>query len=169
MMRISPDVVRLGRVVGLSGLRGWIKVYSYTAPREGIVGYRHWLLGCADDWREQRVLGGKRRGPCVTAQLKGVEDRESAAALLDLEIAVPRDTLPPLGAGQYYWTDLQGLLVRRQDGMTLGRVVHLLETGAHDVMVVNGEHERLIPFAPGAVVLDVDLDAGVIRVDWDWD
>ena len=144
-------------------------MYSYTAPREGIVGYRHWLLGCADDWRQQRVLDGKRRGPRVTAQLEGVEDRESAAALLGLEIAVPRGALPLLGAGQYYWADLQGLLVRRQDGMTLGRVAHLLETGAHDVMVVNGEHERLIPFAPGAVVLDVDFDAGVIRVAWDWD
>ena len=144
-------------------------MYSYTAPREGIVSYRHWLLGRADDWRERRVLDGKRRGPRVTAQLEGVADRESAAALLGLEIAVPRGALPRPGAGQYYWADLQGLLVRRQDGTTLGRVAHLLETGAHDVMVVNGEHERLIPFAPGAVVLDVDFDAGVIRVAWDWD
>lgn len=169
MARASTDIVRLGRIVGLFGVRGWVKVYSYTQPREGIVEYRRWLVGAADSWQEKRVLGGKRSGRSVIAQLEGVEDRESATDLLGLEVAVARSALPDLSATQYYWADLEGLVVRRKDGTRLGRVERLLETGAHDVMVVDGERERLIPFVVGRFVLNVDLDAGVIDVDWDWD
>lgn len=169
MTRASQDIVRLGRIVGLFGVRGWVKVYSYTEPREGIVEYRRWLIGSAESWQERRVVDGRRSGRSVIAQLEGVEDRESAAGLLGLDVAVTRDTLPGLSATQYYWADLEGLAVRRKDGTRLGRVERLLETGAHDVMVVDGERERLIPFVVGEVVLDVDLDAGVIDVDWDWD
>lgn len=115
------------------------------------------------------MLDGRRSGRSVIAQLEGVEDREAAVALLGFDVGVPRDVLPPLDAAQYYWTDLEGLVVRRKDGAVLGRVARLVETGAHDVMVVDGECERLIPFVVGPVVLDVDLDAGVISVDWDWD
>ena len=169
MTRASEDIVRLGRIVGLFGVRGWVKVYSYTEPREGIVAYKRWLLRYPEGWQERQVVEGRRSGRSVIAQLDGVEDRESAEGLLGLDIGVARDALPRLGATEYYWADLEGLVVRRKDGTRLGRVERLLETGAHDVMVVNGESERLIPFVVGAIVLDVDLDAGVISVDWDWD
>ena len=169
MTRASRDIVRLGRIVGLFGVRGWVKVFSYTEPREGIVGSKGWLLGYPDGWQERKVVEGRRSGRSVIAQLEGVGDRESAERLLGLEIGVPREALPDPGATRYYWADLEGLLVRRRDGTPLGRVERLLETGAHDVMVVGNEPERLIPFVIDAVVLDVDLDAGVISVDWDWD
>ncbi len=169
MTRASEDIVRLGRIVGLFGVRGWVKVYSYTEPREGIVEYKRWLLGYPEGWQERQVVDGRRSGRSVVVQLEGVEDRDAAAGLLGLEIGVPREALPRLGAAEYYWADLEGLLVQGKDGTSLGRLERLLETGAHDVMVVRGEQERLIPFVIGAVVLDVDLDAGLIRVDWDWD
>jgi len=86
---------------------------------------------------------------------------------MDCEIGVRRDQLPPAAPGEYYWHDLLGLDVVDLHGEALGRVDHLLETGANDVLVVQGERERLIPFVPGKVVMRVDLEGGVIQVDWD--
>jgi len=80
---------------------------------------------------------------------------------------VPRSELPDPGPDSFYWTDLEGLTVRTVAGVELGVVDHLLETGANDVLVLKGERERLIPYVRGAVVTDVDLEQGVITVDWD--
>ncbi len=85
------------------------------------------------------------------------------------DIGVDRDALPDPEEGHYYWADLEGLTVVHRDGTELGRVAYLMATGANDVLVVDGPAERLIPFVPGEVILDVDLAAGVIRVDWEWD
>lgn len=146
-----------------------MRVYSYTEPREAILDYDEWLLGRDGDWRPATVTDGRRHGKTVLARLEGCDDRDAAASLIGDEIAVPREELPPLPEGRYYWTDLVGLRVEHRDGSELGVVDHLLETGANDVLVVKGEREILIPFVPEKVVLDVDLDAGVIRVDWEWD
>ena len=82
---------------------------------------------------------------------------------------MPRDELPETDRGEFYWSDLEGLTVVHRDGTELGEVAHLLETGANDVLVVRGETERLIPFVMDKVILGVDLDEGVIEVDWEWD
>ena len=82
------------------------------------------------------------------------------------DVAVHRRQLPAAEAGRYYWVDLIGLSVVNREGIALGTVIALMETGANDVLVVQGERERLIPFVLGRVVLDVDLEAGVIEVDW---
>jgi 16S rRNA processing protein RimM len=102
----------------------------------------------------------------VIAKLRASDDRDAAYALIGGEIAVPRDRLAPLPPGEYYWTDLEGLEVRTLEGVSLGRVDHLLATGAHDVLVLDGEPARLIPFVPGAVVRSVDLANGLIVADW---
>jgi 16S rRNA processing protein RimM len=83
------------------------------------------------------------------------------------EIAVEREQLPETGPEEYYWTDLEGLSVVCQDGTELGRIDHLMETGANDVLVVIGERERLIPYIPGQVIKSVDLENGRMVVDWD--
>mgnify|MGYP001828017577 FL=1 len=165
----AQNLVRLGRIVGLFGVRGWVKVFSHTEPREAILGYEQWLLGREDNWQPARVEAGKRHGKAVLAKLAGTDDRDEAAELLGMEVAVERSDLPAPGAGQYYWTDLVGATVWHRDERELGTVREMLETGAHDVMIVMGETERLIPFVPGDIVLDVDLDARTIRVDWEWD
>jgi 16S rRNA processing protein RimM len=77
--------------------------------------------------------------------------------------------MPAAEDGSYYWADLEGMRVLHRDGTELGRVAYLMETGANDVLVVAGERERLIPFVVGEVILGVDLDKGVISVDWAWD
>lgn len=159
----------LGRVTGLFGVKGWVKVFSYTEPREAVLDYKRWLLGSGDGWQPANVAEGQRHGKAIIARLDGFEDRDQAAALIGKDIGVPRDELPDAGEDRYYWSDLVGLRVEHRDGRELGRVDRLLETGADDVMVVIGEQERLIPFVMDKVVLDVDLAAGVIQVDWEWD
>ena len=169
MTDLLTQPVKLGRIVGLFGVRGWIKVYSYTEPREAILGYDDWLLSRDGDWQRVELAEGKRHGKAVIARLQGIEDRDAAAELLGSDIGVDRDALPDPGAGHYYWADLEGLTVLHKDGTELGKVASLMATGANDVLVVDGQGERLIPFVMGTVILDVDLAAGVIRVDWEWD
>jgi 16S rRNA processing protein RimM len=149
------------------GVRGWVKVFSYTEPREKILDYQPWLLTSGDGWREVAVLDGRMHGKGVVAHLEGVDDRDAAAALMDTTIAVGRDRFAALKPGEYYHTDLVGLDVETVDGVALGKVSHLFATGANQVMVVQGERERLVPFVQEQVVRAVDIDTGRITVDWD--
>ena len=159
----------MGRIVGLFGVRGWVKVFSYTDPREAVLDYDGWLLGGKGEWQPAEVATGQRHGKAVIAQIVGVDDREQAAKLVGKEIGVPRKALPNTEEGQYYWLDLIGLRVIHRDGTELGKVRSMLETGANDVMVVAGEQERLIPFIKDTVVISVDTAEKVINVDWEWD
>ena len=151
------------------GVRGWVKIHSYTGPREAVLDYEGLLLGHEGDWQPANVAEGQRHGKTVVARIEGFDDRDEAAALIGKEIAVLRDALPETEDGHYYWQDLEGLKVLQSDGTKLGTVAYLLETGAHDVMVVKGDVERLIPFVSDEIVVDVDLAKGVIVVDWEWD
>ena len=144
-------------------------MYSYTEPREAILDYPQWFLRQQGDWRVADVTAGRRHGKTIVAGFADVTDRDAAAALIGSDIAVERDEMPDPGDGRYYWSDLEGMRVVHRDGTDLGRVRRLMATGANDVLVVAGERERLIPFVAEQVVLDVDLAAGVIRVDWEWD
>jgi len=121
------------------------------------------------EWQAAKVQEGKRHGKSVIAHLQGVDDRDQAAALIGSDIAIPRDELPAAEDGSYYWLDIEGMQVVHRDGTDLGRVAYLMETGANDVLVTEGERERLIPFIAEKVILDVDFDKGVISVDWEWD
>lgn len=159
--------VLLGRIVGVFGVDGWVKLHSFTEPRDNIFRYRPWTLRGPAGERSIERPQGRAQGKGVVARLDGVADRDAAAALVGTEIWVPRDALPKARKGEYYWADLEGLAVRTVEGVDLGRVSHLFATGANDVLVVQGERERLIPFVPGLQVVRVDLDAGLIEVDWD--
>ena len=159
----------LGRISGVFGVRGWVKVFSYTDPREAVLDYESWLLGHKGEWRPAKVAEGQRHGKTVVMRIDGFDDREQAATLIGSEIAVPKAALPEADEGHYYWSDLEGLQVVRSDGSELGKLAYLLETGTHDVMVIQGEKERLVPFVKDEIVLEVDLANGVITVDWEWD
>ena len=112
---------------------------------------------------------GKRHGKTVIVRLEGVDDRDQAATLVGSDIAILRDDLPEPEPGQYYFRDLEGMQVIDKRGTELGTVAYVMETGANDVLVTQGERERLIPFVADEVILDVDLANGVISVDWEWD
>ena len=168
----SAPVV-LGRLAGLYGVRGWFRIFSYAEPRAALLDYDEWLLKVSGRWQATAVIEGRQQGRTIVAKLAGIDDRETAAPFVGADIAVPRARLPGTAPGQYYWADLVGLEVRHRDGRELGTLEHMLATGAHDVMVIRpaaaGSKEILIPFVMDRFVLGVDLAAGRIDVDWEWD
>jgi 16S rRNA processing protein RimM len=159
-------LVTLGRISGVFGVKGWVKVHSYTEPRDNIVGFAVWTLRRSGVESTIEVEDGRSHGGNVVAKLRGVDDPERARELMGTEILVDRAELPECKPGEYYWTDLEGLEVRAPSGELLGIVDHLVATGANDVLVLAGEPGRLIPFVVGDVIRSVDLEAGVIVADW---
>lgn len=169
-MRAPSDRwVVLGGVSGIFGVGGWVRVFSNTEPREGILAYSAWFLKSSDGWEERRLEQGRAHGKGVVAKLEGSADRDDARFLMGRQIAVPRSALPAPGEGEFYWADLIGLGVRSDDGREFGVVDGFMETGSNDVLVVKGQRERLIPFIMNDVVKAVDLDSGLVIVDWDAD
>jgi 16S rRNA processing protein RimM len=158
--------VTLGRISGVFGVKGWLKVQSYTEPRDNITRFAAWTLRWNGTEHLFEVEDGQGHGGSVIAKLRGIDDPDRARELLGADIVVERAQLPEARADEFYWTDLEGLEVRTTAGLSLGRVEQLLATGANDVLVVRGTVERLIPFIVGQVVTQVDLAAGLIVVDW---
>jgi len=159
------ETVSLGEISGVYGVKGWVRIMSWTEPRNAIANYRPWLIGA--DQQVIEPLEVKVQGKGLIARLDGVESRDQAQALTGAAIAANRRQLPELSAGEYYWADLEGMTVINKDGVELGQVRRVIATGANDVLLVQGERERLIPFTIGHHVLDVDNDTGLIQVDWD--
>ncbi|MDP6375537.1 MAG: ribosome maturation factor RimM [Pseudomonadales bacterium] len=163
-----PDVVISGHFGGAYGVRGWVRVMSYTDPARQLLDYRPWLAEFDGSWREVEVREARTHQKGLVAWIEGVDDRNAAERLKGILIGVAAGSLPATGADEYYWRDLMGLKVRNQDGERLGRVHHMIATGANDVMAIRraGGEETLIPFV-AQFVLSVSLDEGVIEVDWE--
>ncbi len=171
------DLVIVGRITTVYGVKGWVKIHSYTEPMDNILGFEAWHLWRNGTWQPVNIAGAKRHQKGLIAALEGVTDREQARAYCQCDIAVPSSEMPALDNGEYYWHQLEGLAVYAPDEQgqpqRLGRVDHLMETGANDVLVVRpdrgsvDDRERLIPWLPDQVVRSVDLDGGRIDVDWD--
>jgi 16S rRNA processing protein RimM len=159
-------LVALGRISGLFGVKGWLKVHSYTEPRDNIVAFAVWTVRQRGVDRIMEIEDGRGHGGNVVAKLRGVDDRDQARELIGADVLVARAVLPDCEPGEYYWTDLEGLEVRALDGELLGIVDHLIATGANDVLVLEGAAGRMVPFVVGEVIRSVDLDAGVIVADW---
>ncbi len=180
----TSEKVILGRITGVYGVKGWIKVFSYTEPMEAIVDYSPWLIRAQDrqssPWKSVKLKAGKRHAKTVVAKLENCNDRDEAMAYVGTEIAIEQQQLEELKEkDEFYWQDLIGLRVINQQGITLGLVKSLLETGANDVLVVVSEEEgeaskveireRLIPWTMDIAIIEVDIEQGVITVDWDAD
>ena len=161
--------VTLGRVRGVFGIKGWLRVQSFTEPRDNITRFDVWTLRAGGVERAFELEDGHDHANGVVAKLKGLDDRDRAREWVGADVVVPRERLPALSEGELYWADLEGLEVRTTAGVVLGKVDHLLATGQHDVLVLDSEPERLIPFVTGAVVKEVDLQLGLIVVDWSAD
>ena len=162
--------VLLGRIHGAFGVRGELKLESFTDPVRGILGYQPWILRDARGVeRELAGARGRETAKGLVATLPGVDDRDAADALRGTEVWVPRAVLPPPAEGEYYWVDLEGLRVVNLEGADFGTVSHLFATGANDVLVAQGDRERMIPFLQPDVVRSVDFGTGVVTVDWDAD
>ncbi|MEO6968792.1 MAG: ribosome maturation factor RimM [Rhodanobacteraceae bacterium] len=164
--------VLLGRIVGVYGVRGEVKIESFTEPRLRIFDYQPWLLERAPgEVEEIHNVQGRAQGKGLIAALTGVDDRDKSAALIGAQIFILRATLPVADEGEFYRADLEGLDVTNLQGVSLGRVSHLFDTGAHPVLVTREDNgrEHLIPFVPDVYVQAVDLGARCITVDWQED
>jgi 16S rRNA processing protein RimM len=178
------NMVVMGRIVAPYGVYGWLKVLPDTEAIDGLFDYDTWWLGKGDDWREMVVETAKLHNDVIVVKLEGIDDRDAAFACKGKQIAVPRAQLPEPDENEYYWSDLIGLRVVNSQGVDFGLITEVFETGANDVLVVKPDvvkpdvvtadaekekpQERLLPFV-AAVVLEVDLKAKTMVVDWDED
>lgn len=172
----SPVNLVVGQLAGVFGVKGWVKVRSFTQPEENILDYGPWRLRTSAGIKAVEVDAYNLRPQGLVVHFKGIDDRDVAALLGRAEIEVDRAELPELPEGEYYWHQLIGLkvLTKAADAeLLLGSITDMMETGANDVMVVRpidgsiDDRERLIPYIPDLYVVGVDLSAGEIRVDWD--
>ena len=166
----TSDLLKAGEISGVFGIKGLVKVFSLTDPRENILRYSPWLIEKNQQSLELKVLGGQRHGNTVVAELEGIKDRDAALALVGAQLFIKKQQLPKTKANEYYWADLIGLEVSTVTGVKLGIVDHLIETGANDVLVViDGQTERLIPFIQAQFIIAIDLAHNRMTVDWDPD
>ena len=166
---MSSQLINVGEISGIFGVKGWVKIFSFTQPRENILQYSPWQISQSGELQEIEVLKGKRQGKTIVACLKGIETREQAAQLIGSKVQISKDLLPETDHDEYYWHDLIGLKVETLGGIDLGVVDSMLETGANDVLVVKGDRERLIPFLQPDTVVNINIETGLMQVDWDAD
>ncbi|MBP6562615.1 MAG: ribosome maturation factor RimM [Neisseriaceae bacterium] len=165
----NEQLVSMGFVRGVFGVRGWLKISTSTEYSDSLLDYETWQLEKDGVTKNVTVEAGKMAGTELQVKLVGVEDRDQAEALKGYTIFVPRSAFAPTEEDEYYWTDLIGLSVVNQEQVVLGTVTNLMQTGANDVLVLKGDQGQvLIPFV-SAYVLDVKLAEQTILVDWDLD
>lgn len=165
----SEEFVPVGKISGAFGVKGWVKVFSFTDPRKNILSYSPLYISRKGEWIEVKVSGGRTQGKGVVMGLENVTDRDQVLPLIGAELAIKNTQLKPTGKDEFYWSDLVGLTVINLQDEVFGQVDHILETGAHDVLVVKEDgknDERLIPFVMEEIVELVDLDNKIIRVNW---
>ena len=165
MSHSGDDLICVGHILGVHGVRGQVRVFSNTSPRENILNYSPWVIRRVGLDQVTEVTG-RRQGKNVIASLDLISDRDQAEEIIGAEIYIYRHQLPELAEGEYYWSQLTGLQVINLEGEDLGVVDQMIETGANDVMVVQGDRERLIPYVIDDVVKSVDLKQQQIQVDW---
>ncbi len=166
-IREESEKIILGKINGFHGVRGFVKIFSETRPRERILKYSRFFLKGPKGWLELELESGKQHSKHVLMQFKGYNDRDSVEPFLGCELAILREDLPELEEG-VYWLDLMGLTVINLEGQTLGKIEDIFETGANDVLVVKGEHgEILIPYSVEYIVDEINLTEGFMRVDWE--
>ena len=172
-MSQPPDYILLGKISGFHGVKGWLKVFSHTSPRLKITQYSKWFLQKDDEeWRAVEVLNGRAQGKNIIALLEGVTDRNQVEALIGEKIAIRSDQLEDLSNDEYYWRDLIGLSVETTEGVELGEIDWLFNSGSNDVIVVKDRSgaevkERMLPFLQDDVVISIDLEQSKMIVDWD--
>ena len=171
----NASEIRLGSINGRHGVKGWVKVYSYTDPLESIFEYSPLILRKDGLEKHITILNGQISGKRLIAQIEGVETWEHAEKLIGYDVYVEREAMPKLEHGEFYWFQLEGLMVENEGGVILGKIDHMLETGANDVMALKpidisvDNEERLIPYSTNVIVKEVDLIKGKIVVDWEVD
>jgi len=154
------------------GIKGWLHVNSFTAPKENILGYLPWQIQQREGWQTLSITESRPHGDEIVVHIEGYDTPEDAKALTQKGITIQREQLPALEEDEYYWSDLEGLAVKTVQGELLGEVDYLIESGSNDIFVVKNQDEkkeRLIPYIPNDVVIQINMKRREIIVDWDPD
>ncbi len=162
---MSDDLLTVGKITGHYGVKGWLKVYSFTQPMENIANYSQWYVG----GELIKGIKAKRHGKTMVAYFSGIDSREKSQSFIGKEVEISAGELGQLPEDEYYWRQLIGLAVRNMEGQEVGVIKSIFETGANDVLVVEtGEgKEQLIPYILGGTVTQVDLVDQTMTVDWE--
>ena len=173
MEEIGKDVT-LGKVGAVYGIKGWLKIHSFTDDQEAILDYFPWSLKLGNKVQSVEITDWRKHNNGLVVKVAGIDDRDVAQKLVGSEIFVSEDALSDLPEGEFYWRDLIGMTVVTDKGYDLGQVSDIMETGANDVLVVKanlkdgfGKKERLIPYLMDQVILSVSTENKQICVDWD--
>lgn len=168
MSKADAEYIVVGKIGSTYGIQGWLKVFSFTEVMADILDYSPWYLEDGEGWKCIEIKAGREHGKSLVAHFSGFNTPEHARVLTGKKIAIKRSQLPALPTDEYYWTDLEGLMVIDQHGNELGRILYMLETGSNDVLVIKNQgKEHAIPYLPGTVVTSIDLAQQVMHVDWD--
>ena len=165
---MTVNKVILGKISGVQGIQGWLKVFSHTRPLENIFQYKCWKLQHdSGESITRTVVDHKHQGKKLLVKIEGVNDRTTAQGLVGLEIAINQDELPTL-SNEYYWHDLIGLTVKDTRGIELGKIIDLMETGSNDVLLVKDRNGKslAIPWLP-EVVIKVEIEQSLLIADWE--
>jgi 16S rRNA processing protein RimM len=166
-MSVDDDYIVVGKIGSTYGVKGWLKIISFTQPLAGILGYPLWHIEDGHGWKPVKPQAGREHGKGLVVHLPGLDNPEVARLQTGKKIAIQRAQLPSIAENEYFWTDLEGLTVINHDDQVLGTVIYLMETGSNDVLVVKGEKEHAIPYLLDDVILSIDLTKKEMRVRWE--
>ncbi len=170
-MQENENPIIVGRIGGVYGVRGWLKIESYTRPKENIFTYFPWLIHVNSSWKEVDIEETQQRGSArLLVKMTGIDTPEEAREYVHCELAVTQAVFPALNEGEYYWHDLIGLVVFNQDEINIGEIKDIVETGANDVLVIKksggNKAKTLIPLVMDVYIKQVDLIAKTMHVEW---
>ena len=170
MQQNNPPLI-VGKIGGVYGVKGWLKIFSFTRPSKNIFSYSPWQLKIDDVYQNINFEEFRKHGKNFLVKFSGIDNPNDAGRYINCEIAITEEQLPRLNDGEYYWRDLIAIKVINQNGDLLGKVTEIIETGANDVFVITnknkGQHKILIPYVMGLFIRDIDLTTQTMNVDWE--
>ena len=161
--------INIGKIIGLHGIKGWLKILSYTSPPENIFNYQSLIISNENMEETFHIENSRKQGKKILIKLDGIDDRTSGESLKESKIQIFRLDLPELSEDTYYWEDLMGFNVFNQNNINLGLVDSFIETGSNDVLVIRNEKKEntLIPFLMNKTIKEVNLETKLIIVEWE--
>ena len=160
--------IYLGKITGVHGIKGWLKIQSFSSPPENILNYPSWIIDNQGEEDFYSIEQGRKQNKKIVVKLENIDDRNTAESLINSKILILRSDLPKLSNENYYWSDLVGLSVLNSEETVIGKIESLIETGANDVMVIiTLKDERiLIPFVMHEIIKEVNVELNYIKIDW---
>ena len=160
--------ILLGKITGVHGIKGWLKIQSFSSPPENILEYPSWIINNHGEEDSYSIERGRKHHNKIIVKLEKIDDRTIAESLINSKIQILRSDLPKLPNENYYWSDLVGLSVLNSEEKVIGKIESLIETGANDVMVINNAKDErvLVPFVMHEIIKEVNVKLKYIKIDW---